>query len=147
MGLFDKVFSSNAAPTSPFTDPRDAFFAILYACMSADGSVDDEEVTALIALTQQKALFRGVDVVAMYRRLASKVTALGPRSETVAQAAPYVAADLRATLFANCVDFAASDGVVGKAEQTILEQIAQALNLDEQQSRTILEVILIKNKG
>ena len=147
MGLFDKVFSNNAVPASPFTDPRDAFFAILYACMSADGSVDDEEINALVVLTQQKALFRGVDVVSMYRRISAKVVALGARKETVTQAAPYVPAELRATLFANCVDFSASDGVVGAAEQTILEQIAQALGLDEQQSSTIVEVIIIKNKG
>lgn len=147
MGLFDKVFSNNAVPTSPFTDPRDAFFAILYACMSADGNVDDEEINALVVLTQQKALFRGVDVAAMYRRIAPKVIALGARQETVTQAAPHVPAELRATLFANCVDFAASDGSIGTAEQAILEQIAQELGLDEQQSRQIIEVIIIKNKG
>jgi tellurite resistance protein len=147
MGLFDKVFSNNAVPTSPFTDPRDAFFAILYACMSVDGSVDDEEIAALVALTRQKKLFRGVDVAAMYRRIAPKAIALGARKETVTQAAPYVSADLRATLFANCVDFAASDGVVGAAEQAILEQLSQALGLDEQQSSNIIEVIIIKNKG
>jgi uncharacterized tellurite resistance protein B-like protein len=147
MGLFDKVFSNNAVPTSPFTDPRDAFFAILYACMSADGNIDDEEIAALVALTRQKALFRGVDVLAMYRRIAPKAIALGARKETIAQAAPYVPAELRATLFANCVDFAASDGVVGAAEQAILEQLAQALGLDEQQSHQIIEVIIIKNKG
>jgi uncharacterized tellurite resistance protein B-like protein len=147
MGLFDKVFSNNAVPTSSFTDPRDAFFAILYACMSADGNIDDEEIAALVALTRQKVLFRGVDVLALYRRIAPKAIALGARKETVAQAAPYVPAELRATLFANCVDFAASDGVVGAAEQAILEQLAQALGLDEQQSQQIVEVIIIKNKG
>lgn len=147
MGLFDKVFSSNAVQTNPFTDPREAFFAVLYACMSADGNVDDEEINALVVLTQQKALFRGVNVLDMYRRLAPKVVALGARKETVTLAAPYVPADLRATLFANCVDFAASDGVVGAAEQVILEQIAQALGLTEQESTNIVGVILIKNKG
>lgn len=148
MGLFDKVFGGNAAvQTNPFTDPRDAFFAILYACMSADGSVDDEELNALIVLTQQKAMFRGVNVVDMYRRLSAKVVALGARQETVKLAAPHVSAEMRATLFANCVDFAAADGVVGGAEQGFLEQLSQALGLDEQESHKIIEVILIKNKG
>jgi hypothetical protein len=36
---------------------------------------------------------------------------------------------------------------VGAAEQVILEQIAQALGLDEHESTNILGVILIKNKG
>lgn len=147
MGLFDKVFSSNAVQTNPFADPREAFFAVLYACMSADGHVDDEELNALIVLTQQKALFRGVNVLEMYRRIAPKVVALGARKETVALAAPHVPADLRATLFANCVDFAAADGVVGAAEQVLLEQIAQALGLDASESTNIVGVILIKNKG
>ncbi|MBD2770053.1 tellurite resistance TerB family protein [Hymenobacter sp. BT664] len=147
MGLFDKVFSSNAVQTNPFTDPREAFFAVLYACMSVDGNVADEEINALVVLTQQKALFRGVNVVEMYRRIVPKVIALGARKEIITLAAPHVPADLRLTLFANCVDFAASDGVVGAAEQAILEQIAQALALSEQESQNILEVILIKNRG
>ncbi|HEX8327285.1 MAG TPA: tellurite resistance TerB family protein [Hymenobacter sp.] len=147
MGLFDKMFAGSAVQNNPFTEPREAFFAILYACMSADGNVDDDEINALVVLTQQKALFRGVNVLDLYRRIAPKVISLGARKETVTLAAPHVPQDLRATLFANCVDFAAADGIVGAAEQVMLEQLAQALALDEQESRTIIEVILIKNKG
>ncbi|SFQ79834.1 tellurite resistance TerB family protein [Hymenobacter arizonensis] len=147
MGLFDKVFGGPAVQNNPFTEPREAFFAILYACMSADGSVDNEEINALVVLTQQKALFRGVSVLDLYRRIAPKVVSLGARKETVALAAPFVPQDLRATLFANCVDFAAADGIVGPAEQALLEQLAQALALDESESHTIIEVIIIKNKG
>ncbi|GAB3828632.1 TerB family tellurite resistance protein [Hymenobacter jeollabukensis] len=140
MGLFDKVFGGAAtAQANPFTTPQDAFFAVLYACMSADGNVDDEEITALVSLAQQKALYRGHDMVSIYRRVAPKVIQFGNRQEAVALAASQVPAELRPTLFANCVDFAASDGFVGTAEQ--------ALSLDPQQCMNIVEVIMIKNKG
>ncbi|MBO3273192.1 tellurite resistance TerB family protein [Hymenobacter defluvii] len=147
MGLFDKVFSSNAAQTNPFTDSRDAFFAILYACMSADGNVDDEEINALVAVSQQKAFFRGYDIVSIYRRIAPKVIALGNVLEAVTQAAPQIPVELRETLFATCVDFAAADGMVGRAEQSVLEHLQQALELDSQRCLTIIDVILVKNKG
>jgi uncharacterized tellurite resistance protein B-like protein len=147
MGLFDKVFSSSATQTNPFTDSRDAFFAILYSCMSADGNVDDEEINALVALSQQKAFFRGHDIVNIYRRIAPKVIALGDMKQAVSMAAPQIPGELREMLFANCVDFSASDGHVGAAEQGMLEHLQGALELDPQRCMTIIEIILIKNKG
>jgi hypothetical protein len=90
---------------------------------------------------------RGANVLELYRRIAPKVVSLGARNETVTLAAPFVPQELRATLFANCVDFAASDGLVAAAEQALLEQLAQALALDEAESFNIIQVILIKNQG
>jgi uncharacterized tellurite resistance protein B-like protein len=147
MGLFDKVFSSSAVQTNPFTDSRDAFFAILYACMSADGNVDDEEINALVVLSQQKAFFRGYDIAGIYRRIVPKVLALGDVKQAVTLAAPQIPVELRETLFATCVDFSASDGLVGAAEQRMLENLQQALELDAQRCMTIIEIIMIKNKG
>jgi tellurite resistance protein len=55
--------------------------------------------------------------------------------------------ELRETAFAVATDLALADGELGGKEKEILTKIQQIMEIPEDKAVTIIEVILIKNKG
>lgn len=145
MGLFNKMFSGVA--TEQIANEKDAFFAIIYASIAADGDVSDEEISGLLAIVGQKKIFRGIDVLDTYKRTVKLNQSVGGVEKLVELAAPKISEELKQTVFATSVDFMLADGVVGKKEETLLEKLSSTLGMDETAAMKIVEVILIKNKG
>ncbi|HML25844.1 MAG TPA: hypothetical protein PKC27_04000 [Methanomethylovorans sp.] len=56
-------------------------------------------------------------------------------------------ADLRETAFAVAADLTLADGVLAKGEKAILTKIQESLEVPEDKAVTIIEVMLIKNRG
>lgn len=54
--------------------------------------------------------------------------------------------DLKMTAFACAVDIALADGVLEDDEKDIINQLAEALAVDEKTAISIIEVMIIKNK-
>jgi hypothetical protein len=54
---------------------------------------------------------------------------------------------LQATTFALAVDLVLADGRLGSRESTFIDQLRAALRLDGEAARTILDVLLVKNRA
>jgi hypothetical protein len=55
--------------------------------------------------------------------------------------------DLRDTVFANACDLVLADGVVEDEEKEFLDNLQKILEIDGDTALTIVEVMIIKNKG
>jgi len=146
MGLFGSLFSGVSKSVVSFSSEKEAFFAIIYACVCADGDVSDEEISALVNYCGNNPIMSGLDLVGTYRRMHDIKNKSG-LSEIVSAAIPKISFDKRPTVFAVAVDFMLADGVVGPKEQTLLEELQKGLEVDEALATKIIEVLIIKNKS
>jgi hypothetical protein len=58
-----------------------------------------------------------------------------------------IPARLHATTFALAMDLVLADGRLGDRENTVVDQLQGALQIDEHLARKIIEVLLIKNRA
>lgn len=145
MGLFSKLFSN--VPTQAvvkFNNEKEAFFAVLYACISADGDVDDEEIEDFIASVNSNQFLRSLDLLDTYRESAIKKQKYGIEA-FVGAALPMIAPERKKSLFISAVDLILSDGVVDKSEEALLEDIQKGLGIDNDFAQKAVEVMLAKN--
>lgn len=146
MGLFSKLFSSSSQPSIQISNEREAFFAIVYACVAIDGNIDDDEIEALVAFMHSNNYMEGFDSLATYRRMDSLRGKYGIEA-IVTAALPAVKASMKPTLFATAVDFILADGIVNSKEETLLEDLQKGLGIADDLASKIVEVMMIKNKA
>lgn len=146
MGIFGKLFSSSGTETVTYTSEREAFFAVVFACICIDGDVSDEELNNLVTYCSNNAFLNPLPTVESYRKMVGLKNKLGLEAMVTA-ALPRISADRKPTLFAVAVDFMLADGIVGPKEETLLEDLQKGLEIEESQATKIIEVLLIKNKA
>ena len=146
MGLFSKLFTSASQPSIQFSSEREAFFAIVYACVAIDGQIDDDEIEALVAFMHSNNYMEGFDSLAAYRRMDSLKSKYGVPA-IVTAALPSVKEVMKPTLFATAVDFILADGVVNTKEEALLEDLQKGLGVSEELASKIIDVMVIKNKA
>lgn len=145
MGLFDNVFSG-VAPEKKFTpeDVREAYAVVLYCCANAEGNIGDEEIIFLDCLFQTMSIFKDHDG-ADYLQLAEKAYNNYSPHELIEGSFNYLKERIRPQLFCYCCDIFLADGIVTEDEKKILEKIAEISGIDEQTTKKIAEVALIRN--
>lgn len=145
MRLFDKVLG---APSGEL-DAREAFAALAFCAVSADGLVTEDEAASLGATLGRMRLYADVPPRHMNRAF-EKITRL-VREEgaatVVARAAAAIPADLRATAFAVAVDLAMADRDIADSERALLERMREALGVPRDEAARIVAVLEIKNRG
>ncbi len=147
MGLFDKVFKTAPSGDEKFTQ-QEAFAAVALAVAGADGSVSTQEWDSIVTYIKRLRIydnFSGPAFDKLFDKLFSKLKKQGP-SALVEAAKDGLGEDLRMTAFACAVDIALADGVLEDDEKDIINQLAEALNVDEKTAISIIEVMIIKNK-
>lgn len=145
MGLFSKLFSSvPSQATVKFASEKEAFFAILYACISVDGDVDDEEIQDFIAAVNANQFLRDLDLIDTYRSLALRKEKHGLEA-FVGAALPLINDSRKKSLFITAVDLVLSDGIVDKKEEVLLEDIQKGLSISDDFAQKVIEVMLAKN--
>jgi tellurite resistance protein len=147
MGLFDNIFGGHAPNRS--IGKADAFTGILLAASACDGHCADEEVQAVFTITARMKLFEGFNQNrwnTMIDGLLKILKKEGPDRlmERCAEALPD---ELRETAFANACDIILADGVVEEEEKEYMDRLQKALDIDGDTALTIVEVMIIKNKG
>jgi hypothetical protein len=147
MGLFDNVFESKTA-TRALTGPE-AFAGILLAASACDGHIAEEEIRGLFTITGRMKLYDGQSepkwkslIDTLHKML--KHDGVEKLIERCAAALPE---ELRDCVFANACDIILADGVVEDAEKEFLDRLQKLLNLDGDTALTIVEVMVVKNKG
>ncbi|OCQ92891.1 Tellurite resistance protein TerB [Nostoc sp. MBR 210] len=147
MGLFDKL--SIRTQNNVTLSPAEAFAAITLASVAADGYLTDEEVQTMMASLSRMHLFRSYpnDVV---RRMFDKLCGMIKRQgfdnfiKTAIAALPH---DLYDTAFAVATDLILADGQVTKEEEDLLNVLWSNLEIPDETARSIVNVMIIKNKG
>ena len=127
----------------------EAFAAVLYGAVAADGVVTQAEALALTSALFKTSMFDGLHD-GQLRALLGRVRELY-REEgleaLLAEAAPRVPADLRDTAYAQCVDLVMADDAVDEQELEYLKRAQKALHVPDDVALKVVEVIRILNKA
>jgi len=145
MGLFDTMF--NGVPTEKKYSPQDvreAYAAVLYCCANAEGNIGDEEIVFIDSLFLTMSIFQDYDG-AEYLQMAEKAYKNFTPEELIEGSLNFIKDDMHSQLFCYCCDVFLADGIVTDEEKKILERIAQLSGIDEETTKKIVEVALIRN--
>ena len=145
MGLFDNMFN-NMPAEKKFTpeDIREAYSVVLYCCANAEGKIGDEEIIFIDCLFQTMPIFKEYDG-AEYLLNAEKIFKNYRLQDLITGSFNYVKENLRPQLFCYCCDIFLADGIVTDEEKEILEKIAEVSGIDEETTKKIVEVAIIRN--
>lgn len=149
MGLFDKIFNSSQAQTQFTYAPQseqEAWIAIIYACIAADGDITGSEVSQLSRTVFYKSIFNEHDIKKYYTNAKSAQTIIGSKT-LIESSVNEISEDNKATLFTLTLELLLFDGILTNSDKAIIEHLANVLNLDPELVSKIMEVTLIRNKG
>jgi hypothetical protein len=127
-------------------DEKEAFLAVIYAAIAADGVVEPEEMNALAVTLANRKIFRGINLNDTFKRINKIHKESGSVLGIIEAAAPKITDEYKNTVFATAVDFLLSDGSVDGAEEKMLYDLKAALNIPDDVAKNIVDVIVIKNK-
>lgn len=125
-------------------DIREAYAVVLYCCANAEGNIGDEEIVFIDSLFLTMTIFENHDG-ADYLQMAEKAYKNFTPDELIDGSFRCIKEDLHGQLFSYCCDVFLADGVVTSEEKRILEKIAAIAKIDEETSRKIVEVALLRN--
>jgi len=145
MGLFDTMF--NGVPTEKKFEPQDvreAYAVVLYCCANAEGNIGDEEIVFIDSLFLTMSIFQEHDG-AEYLQNAEKAYKNFSPDELIEGSLAFIKPEMHSQLFCYCCDVFLADGIVTDEEKKILEKIAAVSGIDEETTKKIVEVALIRN--
>jgi hypothetical protein len=147
MGLFDNVFDSNSAPNN--LAKNEAFVGILLCASACDGHVADEEIRDLFTITGRMKLFGGMSEEQwdLMMNGLGKILRRDGGEKLLDRCAAALPEELRDCVFANACDIILADGDVEDAEKKFLDTLQKKLAIDGDTALTIVEVLVIKNRG
>lgn len=127
----------------------EAFTVVLAAAVVVDGVLgieEDRRLKEMLATTRWvvglgeqavgEAAKRGLDLIAAHGLPA-----------VLKASADAIAPEMRATTFALAVDLVLADGRFGSRENTFIDHLQTALQIESDLARKILDVLLIKNRA
>jgi hypothetical protein len=148
MGLFDKLF--NSTPSTVTYSPKneqEAWVAIMYACIAADGDVSEAETDKMIQFLVYKSMFKGDNIIQdLYKPAMIAQKQIGSKL-VIDSSTSLIGDDSKPTLFALVMELLLADGILGDQEKEIVHYLSESLKLDSTLAHKIVEVMLIKNKG
>jgi tellurite resistance protein len=146
MGLFDSIFGERGQRE---LTKQEAFAGILMGAIASDGHISSEEAQGLCTILSRMKLYDNWTEEKfnnMLNRLLGMIKRQGV--ESVLRACAQVLPErLHETAFANACDLILADGVVEEEEKEYLNQLQQILGISGDQAITIVEVMIIKNRG
>lgn len=147
MGLFDNVFDSKSS-VSELTRVE-AFAGILLAASACDGHIAHEELRSLFTITQRMKLYDGVSEQKWQTMIdsLSKILKHDGVDGLIDKCAGALPEELRDCVFANACDIILADRIVENEEKEFLDRLQNKLSIDGDTALTIVEVLIIKNKG
>jgi hypothetical protein len=127
----------------------EAFTAVLAAAVAVDGVLRTEEDRRLreVLATTRWMLGLREDAVAAAARRGFDLMAAHGLPAVLKTSADAIAPDMRATTFALAVDLVLADGRLGSRENTFIDQLQTALQIDGDLAGKIVDVLLIKNRA
>ena len=147
MGLFDSLFGGGSGDKT--VTKQEAFTGILLAAAAADGHISDEEAQGLWTAIERMKLFANFTPDKFNKMMDNllKILKKGGPDLLVEKCVPALPQRLRATAFCNAVDIVLADGSVEDDEKELIEKLQTALEVGDDEAKTIIEVMIIKNRG
>ena len=147
MGLFDNAFGSfeDKQPMGP----QEGFAGVLLGASACDGHIADEELQSLFTILGRMRLYQQVPehkFRSMMDRLLGILKRGGPE-RLLEETLPAVPPELKETVFANACDIVLADGIVEPDEKEFLNDLMAKLAIAGDRALTIVQVMVIKNKG
>src|SRR5262245_642109 len=149
MGLFDNLFSSEKGSSSRELGKAEAFAGILLCACAADGHIADEEARGLVTLMGRMKMFENWSddkFNSTIDRMLGLIRRQGVE-KVIKKCAEVLPQQLHPTVFAQACELVLADGVVEEEEKAFLEQLQRDLQMSGDEALTIVEVMIIKNKG
>lgn len=140
----------NQHPTTmpDIENEKEAFLAVMYACMSADNYISEQELKEMTYILSRKKMYAGVDIMEIYTKVQSVYQFIGYNSfKLIEMAALSISPDLRLTLYTHAMEIFLSDKNFHANEKQLSSYLQKMLDIDEQAAVMIQEVINIKNRG
>jgi hypothetical protein len=147
MGLFDQTATNQ--PLEITLTPGQAFASICLIAVAADGVITGNESQAIITIFSRMNLFSDISGNNMRDMIDMLLNILkaGNAKALFDKAVVALPADLKETVFAITTDLVLADGELSEEEETLLDELYNALSIPEALADKIIDVMLIKNKG
>jgi uncharacterized tellurite resistance protein B-like protein len=126
--------------------PAEAFLCLILSAVSVDGVFAREEQEEVKALLLRSRALRAMDQNQLARANAVIQKRLAERKNGLDEACAALPVDMRLPVFAHCVDIILSDGNLAQVEADFLNHITGQLELEEDEAKLMMEVLLIKNR-
>lgn len=124
----------------------EAWFGILYSCISADKQITGNETKILTRIIHSKQKFIGVDLLTLFLKF-SGIKEQSGQLKFISSCSELIDEEDKNMLFALALEVLLADGILEKEEKNLIETISNLLKIDSKMSSKIIEVIFLKNKG
>ena len=148
MDLFDGLEEFQESPPPEF-NRKEAFIAIAFAIIAADGHIASDEQQELALSMIRMKLFRDMTAEQFKDALYKIYDTLNENGVDILidAAKNALTPEFRETAFFFAVDLSLSDKVLEDSEKKMLGQMQQILGINPDTARKIIEVAMIKNRS
>jgi len=147
MGLFDRVLGSSSE-AQKMTVPE-SFAGVLLGAVASDGHFADEEAQGLFTIISRMQMYSGWNDQ-QFRQMLDKLVRILKREgveKLLDKCTGVLPSELYDCAFANACDLVLADGVVEDEEKEFIDDLQKRLGISGDQALTIVDVMIIKNKG
>ena len=124
----------------------EAFLCLLLCAVSVDGVFAREEQEEVKALLMRSRALKSLNQSQLAQANAIIQKRLAERKNGLEEACAALPSDMRLPVFAHCVDIILSDGNLVPLEAEYLNRITSMLELQADEAKRVMEVLLIKNR-
>lgn len=146
MGLFDNLFGGSG---SKELSRPEAFAGILLCAVASDGHISGEEAQQLFTTLSRMKMFENwtsEKFNSMINRMIGMLKRQGVEP-LLEKCATIIPEELHDTAFANACDLVLADGGIEDEEKDFIDKLSRALGIPGDQAISIVEVMVIKNRG
>ena len=142
MGIFDKLFSTvpSYIPYTPKSE-EEAWIAIMYACMEADGYASETEIKKLFQVLRKQPLFKTKHIADYYQPAMLAHRVVGGKM-LVDASIPFISQNHKALLFSLIMELLLADGILTETEKEIAAYLTHTLPLETASAQKIVNDIL-----
>lgn len=139
--------AQSARAHAPEWSVAEAYFAVLFAAATCDGTLGREEQETLLALVHRSRALKALsteDLAAVNTAVVERLRQGG--DEALANACTALPANLRLPTFAQALDIILCDGELVRAEAAFLNKLVADLQLARADVERVADVLLLKNR-
>ena len=147
VGLFDSLFGGMEG--SAKLTPQESFAGILLGASACDGHIADEEVQGLVTALLRMKMYQRFNEK-QFNQTLNKVHGVLKKKGVeflIDGCSETLPAELKETAFANACDIVLADGIVEPDEKAFIDRLQLKLGISNDTALTIVQVMVIKNKG
>jgi uncharacterized tellurite resistance protein B-like protein len=122
----------------------EAFLCVLFAAAMADGSFNEAEGATVKQVVSRSRAMQALNPQDLANANNSVNQRLQQSPSALEEACQTLPAEMCLPVFAHCVDLILSDGQLLKAEAEFLEKLMKLLDIEPDNGRRVMEVLLMK---